>query len=192
MNTYNLSYTLGFEQEKKLSDLVRRCREINGWGEQELLQHASTANSKAEIDLKLDFLEDEVIRFENQFCIQTAKEQLYISDEEHAACQRVADAFSEMYSADLLVLDAGRYGFVKLQYFHPPFEYDETRIFTTGKDLFNDLWYEWLSSQILDITEDTPLAEINYQDILRCLPAEKQQEFMDKRNDFLDRSGISL
>ena len=192
MNTYNLSYTLGFEQEKKLSNLVMRCREINGWGEQELLQHAATANSKAEIDLKLDFLADEVIRFENQFCIQTAKEQLYISDEEHAACLRVADAFSEMYSADLLVLDAGRYGFVKLQYFHPPFGYDETSIFTTGKDLFNDLWYEWLSSQILDITEDTPLAEINYQDILRCLPAEKQQEFMDKRDYFLDRSGISL
>lgn len=114
MDSYNLSYTPGFEQQKRLSDLARRCRGINGWGVQELLQHATTANYKADIDLKIDFLEDEVDRFENQFCRQAAREQLCISNEEHAACQRVADAFSEIYSADLLVLDAGRYGFVKI------------------------------------------------------------------------------
>jgi len=63
-----------------------------------------------------------------------------ITDGERAACRRVTDAFREIYSADLLVLDAGRYGFVKLQYFHPPFGYDEAGIFTTSRDLFNDLW----------------------------------------------------
>ena len=30
MDSYNLSYTLGFEQQKRLSDLARRCRGING------------------------------------------------------------------------------------------------------------------------------------------------------------------
>ena len=192
MDSYNLSYTPGFEQQKRLSDLARRCRGINGWGVQELLQHAATANYKADIDLKLDFLEDEVERFENQFCSQTAREQLCISEEEHAACQRVADAFSEIYSADLLVLDAGRYGFVKLQYFHPPFGYDEAGIFTTGKDLFNDLWNEWISLRFLAFTKGTPLADLDYQDMFQCLPAEKQQEFMDKRNYFLSRSRITL
>ena len=191
MDSYNLSYTPGFEQQKRLSNLARQCRGINGWGVQELLQHAA-ANYKADIDLKLDFLEDEVERFENQFCSQTAREQLCISEEEHAVCQRVADAFGEIYSADLLVLDAGSYGFVKLQYFHPPFGYDEADIFTTGKDLFNDLWNEWISLRLLALTKGTPLADLDYQDMFQCLPAEKQQEFMDKRNCFLDRSGISL
>ena len=64
MDSCNLSYTLGFEQQKRLSDLARRCRGINGWGVQELLQHAATAFYKADIDLKLDFLEDEVARLE--------------------------------------------------------------------------------------------------------------------------------
>lgn len=192
MDSYNLSYTPGFEQQKRLSDLARRCRGINGWGVQELLQHAATANYKADIDLKLDFLEDEVSLLESQSCRQAAREQLCISEEEHAACQRVADAFSEIYSADLLVLDAGSYGFVKLQYFHPPFGYDEAGIFTTGKDLFNDLWNEWISLRLLALTKGTPLANLDYQDMFQCLPAEKQQEFMDKRDYFLDRSGISL
>ena len=192
MDSYNLSYTPGFEQQKRLSDLARRCREINGWGVQELLQHAATANCRAEIELKLDFLEDEVSLLESQSCRQAAKEQLCISGEEHAACRRVADAFSEIYSADLLVLDAGRYGFVKLQYFHPPFGYDEAGIFTTGKDLFNDLWNEWLTIQLLALTKGTPLADLDYQVMFQYLPVEKQQELMDKRDYFLSRSGITL
>ena len=192
MDSYNLSYTPGFEQQKRLSDLARRCRGINGWGVQELLQHAATANCRADIDLKLDFLEDEVSLLESQSCRQAAREQLCISEEEHAACRRVADVFSEIYSADLLVLDAGRYGFVKLQYFHPPFGYDEAGIFTTGKDLFNDLWNEWLTIRLLALTKGTPLADLDYQVMFQYLPVEKQQEFMDKRDYFLDRSGISL
>ena len=40
--------------------LLFSCRDINGWGPQELLQYAATANSQAEIDLKLDFLQDAV------------------------------------------------------------------------------------------------------------------------------------
>ncbi|MDE7203356.1 MAG: hypothetical protein K2O91_15995 [Lachnospiraceae bacterium] len=127
-------------------------------------------------------------RFENQFCSQTTREQLCISDEEHTNCQRVADAFREIYSADLLVLDAGRYGFVKLQYFHPPFGYDEASIFTTGRDL----WTEWISLRLLALTKGTLMADLDYQDMFQCLPAEKQQEFMDNRNYFLDHSGISL
>ena len=192
MDSYNLSYTPGFEQQKRLSDLARRCRGINGLGVQNLLQHAATANYKADIDLKLDFLEDKVARFENQFCIQTVRDQLRISDEEHANCQRVADAFSEIYSAGLLVLDAGRYGFVKLHYFHPPFGFDEAGIFTTSKDLFNDLWNEWISLRLLALTKGTPLADLDYQDMFQCLPAEKQQEFMDKQRYFIGRYGIRL
>ena len=192
MDSYNLSYTPGFEQQKRLSDLARRCRDINGWGVQELLQHAATANCRAEIELKLDFLEDEVSLLESQSCRQAAKEQLCISEEEHAACRRVADAFSEIYSADLLVLDAGRYGFVKLQYFHPPFGYDEAGIFTTGRDLFNDLWNEWLTIRLLALTKGTPLADLDYQVMFQYLPVEKQQELMDKRDYFLSRSGITL
>ena len=161
-------------------------------GVQNLLQHAATANYKADIDLKLDFLEDEVARFENQFCIQTVRDQLCISDEEHANCQWVADTFSEIYSAGLLILDAGRYGFVKLQYFHPPFGVDEAGIFTTSKDLFNDLWNEWISLRLLALTKGTPLADLDYQDMFQCLPAEKQQEFMDKQRYFIGRYGIRL
>ena len=44
----------------------------------------------------------------------------------------------------------------------------------------------------LALTKGTPLADLDYQDMFQCLPAKKQQEFMDKRNYFLERSRISL
>lgn len=79
---------------------------------QKLLQHAATVNYKAEIDLKLDFLVDEVIRLEYMDHIKTVKEQLCITAEEQTSCQKVMDAFRELYSIGLLVLDAGEYGVV--------------------------------------------------------------------------------
>ena len=45
----------------------------------------------------------------------------YITDDEREKCKKVADAFAELYEIEnILVVDAGRYGFVKLQYYRPP------------------------------------------------------------------------
>jgi|GEM_PF-140768 len=192
MDSYNLSYTLDPEQNKTLSGLARRCRGINGWGPQELLQYAATANSQAEIDLKLDFLQDEVMHLENAQHNQTEKNRVHISEDERLICRRVADAFAEMYSLDLMVLDAGQYGFVKLQYYQHPFSFDDTCIFTSGRDLFDDLWGEWYSMRLLELTEGTPLADLDYQDMFRCLPENQQKEILGKREYFLNLAGISL
>ncbi len=192
MDSYNLSYTLDPEQSKILSSLVRRCRDINGWGSHELLQYAATANSQAEIDLKLDFLQDAVSHLEIVHSAQAEKDTVRITDEERIVCRRVADAFAEMYSLDLMVLDAGQYGFVKLQYYKHPFGFDETNIFTSGRDLFDDLWNEWYSLRLLELTKGTPLAELDYQDMFRCLSEKQQEEILGKREYFLGLSGISL
>ncbi len=91
MDSYNLSYTLDPEQGRILSGLARRCRDINGWGPQELLQYAATANSQAEIDLKLDFLQDAVAHLEIVDSTQAEKDAVRITEEERAVCRRVAD-----------------------------------------------------------------------------------------------------
>ena len=58
------------------------------------------------------------------------EKQVYISDEEKVLCQKVADVFSKLYeNEDLVVLDAGKYGFVKLQYFKLPQGFDFSLVF---------------------------------------------------------------
>ena len=52
-------------------------------------------------------------------------------------CQKVADAFAELYEmADILVVDVGRYGFVMLKYYTPPHGFEEDETFTDSKALF--------------------------------------------------------
>ena len=44
------------------------------------------------------------------------EKKIYITEEERAKCQKVADAFAELYEmADIAVVDAGRYGLVMLK-----------------------------------------------------------------------------
>jgi hypothetical protein len=44
------------------------------------------------------------------------EKQVFIIEAERKKCQKVADAFTELYELeDIVVLDAGIYGFVKLQ-----------------------------------------------------------------------------
>ena len=41
--------------------------------------------------------------------------RVYISEDERRRCQKVADAFAELYELEhIVVMDVGRYGFVKL------------------------------------------------------------------------------
>ena len=54
----------------------------------------------------------------------------------------------------------------------------------------NDLWQEWLDTQLLDIACDTPMEEMDYEDILKCLPPEKQRELLDMRERLAEKAGI--
>ena len=57
----------------------------------------------------------------------------YITEEEREKCRRVADAFAEMEDVDVVVVDVGRYGFVKLQYYTPPTGFENDFTFTDSQ-----------------------------------------------------------
>ena len=81
------------------------------------------------------------------------REQTYITDGEKINCQKVADAFEGQFdSEDLIILNAGRYGFVKLQYFKFPFGFDTVDSYYESKSLFDELWQEWLHTQLLSLS----------------------------------------
>ena len=119
------------------------------------------------------------------------KKQTYITDEEKENCQKVVDAFAELFeNEDLTVVNAGKYGFIKLQYYRNHVGFDNAFSFNDSRHLFNDLWDEWLDTQLLNIAGDTPMAEMDYGDILKCLPPEKQQELLDMRKRLAEKAGV--
>lgn len=115
--------------------------------------------------------------------------QIYITDDERKKCRKVADAYIELEDEDILVVDAGRYGFVKLQYYECPFGFRDVATFTDSCKLFEDLWEEWLNTQLLLLAKGTPMEEMWYDDIFKCLPEDKQKELMDKRIYFKEKCG---
>ena len=126
---------------------------------------------------------------------KTMKHMVYISDEEREKCRKVKEAFAELEDEDIdiMVADAGRYGYVRLMYYNEIYGFDEAYCYTESLALFNDLWTDWLNAQLFKIVlEDEPLMDLDFEDIFKALPIEKQQALMRRRQEFAEQSGISV
>ena len=121
------------------------------------------------------------------------EKKIYITEEERVKCQKVADAFAELYKmADIVVVDVGRYGFVMLKYYMPPHGFEEDETFTDSKALFEALWQEWLDMKLYLIGKGTPLMEKGYKGIFESLSKEKQSEFIEQKAYFEKIAEIHL
>ena len=121
------------------------------------------------------------------------EKEVYITEEERAKCQKVANAFAELYEmADIVVLDVGRYGFVMLKYYMLSHGFEEDATFTDSRELFEGLWQEWLDIKLYLMAKGTPLLEKGYKGIFESLSKEKQSEFIGRKADFAIMAGITL
>ena len=120
------------------------------------------------------------------------EKKTYITDEEREKCRKVAEAFAELEDADIVVVDAGRYGFVKLQYYTPPTGFENDVTFTDSRALFEDLWEEWQMMYLLDFAKGTPLPEKGCGGILESLPKERRKELAERKRHLAKEAGITL
>ena len=116
----------------------------------------------------------------------------YITVEEQKKCRKVADAFAELEDVDIVVVDAGRYGFVKLQYYTPPTGFENDFTFTDSRRLFDDLWEEWLHTQVIRLAGEMKIDDIDYDAVFGKLPEEKQNELMGRKQIFAETAGIEI
>ena len=121
------------------------------------------------------------------------EKQVYITEEERAKCQKVTDAFAELYEMEkIVVLDAGRYGFVELKYYKLPHGFEEDATFTDSRALFDALWQEWFNTTLYLTAKKMQLDNILYEGVFNCLSKEKQSELIGRKADFAKKAGISL
>ena len=121
------------------------------------------------------------------------EKQVYIIEEERAKCQKVADAFAELYEMEnIVVLDAGRYGFVELKYYKPPYGFEEDATFTDSRVLFEALWQEWFNTTLYLTAKEMKLDDILYGEVFSRLSKEKQSAIIGRKADFTQKAGITL
>lgn len=117
----------------------------------------------------------------------------YISEEEQKKCRAVADAFAGLEEENILVVDVGRFGFLRLLYYKYPDGFDDAISYFDSRELFDALWQDWLYEQVHEIAKDyPPLTGLDYEDMLQGLPKERQKELEDRKKDFAKKAGISL
>ena len=110
----------------------------------------------------------------------------YITQEQREKCQKVADAFAELYElADVMVADAGRFGFVRLQWFSEGEGFDSAAVYSDSAELFEELWRIWYEHEVLTPVLGTPLSELDYDEIFKALPKDRQEEIQGKKDYFL-------
>ena len=121
------------------------------------------------------------------------EKQIYITEEEREKCRKVIDAFEELYEIedeDILLVDVGRYGFVKLQCYTPLYGFEELDTYTDSNSLFEGLWEEWLSLNVFLLAREMQLDDILYEDLFNNLPKEKQSELIGRKADFAKMAEI--
>ena len=110
------------------------------------------------------------------------EKKVYITEEEREKCRKVIDAFAELYEIedeDILLVDAGRYGF------------EELDTYTDSNSLFEGLWEEWLNLNVFLLVSEMQLADVFYDDLFNNLPKEKQSELIGRKADFAKKAGIT-
>ena len=115
----------------------------------------------------------------------------YITEVEQQKCRKVAEAFTELYEIEnILVMDAGRYGFVKLQYYRPPQGFEDVITFTDSRSMFENLWQEWLDTKLFLTGKSRKMEGMGYEEIFKSLPADEQKALLEKKDDFAVMAGI--
>ena len=122
------------------------------------------------------------------------EKQAYITEEEQEKCRKVIYAFAELYEIedeDILVVDVGRYGFIKLQCYTPSYGFEVLDIYTDSNSLFEGLWDEWLNLNVFLLAREMQLDDVLYEDVFNILPKEKQSELIGRKADFAKKAGIT-
>ncbi len=121
------------------------------------------------------------------------EKKVYITEEEREKCCKVIDAFAELYEIedeDILLVDAGRYGFVKLQCYTPSYGFEELDTYTDSNSLFEGLWDEWLNLNLFLIAREMQIDDIVGEEVFNILSKEKQSELTGRKDDFAKKAGI--
>ena len=111
--------------------------------------------------------------------------QKYITAREAEKCKKVVAAFNELYNqTDILVINSGEHGFVLLKYDNYMTGYFNITTYTNNIELFDALWSEWVKEQLISLALNTPLIDLDYEEIFTLLPEKEKRKILDKKDYF--------
>lgn len=119
------------------------------------------------------------------------KKNIFITKNERKKCKKVAKAYAKLdKNNNIVIIDTGKYGFVKLSDYNPHDGFITMETFTDSKKLFNNLWEDWLITQLYLKVKGTILSEMDHEEIFQHLPESEQKIFTAKHRYFARKAGV--
>lgn len=116
------------------------------------------------------------------------KQQMNVTNSETEKCKRVVQAFDELFNrTNIVVLDTGQYGFALLKY-NDFNEFYSIKTYINSNDFFDALWQEWLKEELIELCANTPLIDLDYEDMFHGLPIRQQKILLEAKERFLFES----
>lgn len=116
------------------------------------------------------------------------KQQNEITNSETEKCRKVVQAFDELFNrTNIFVLDTGKYGFALLKYDDHK-EFYSIKTYTTSNGLFDALWREWLIEELIELCINTPLIDLDFDEMFHRLPFGQQQTLLEAKEHFQSAS----
>lgn len=116
------------------------------------------------------------------------KQQINITTSETEKCKKVVQAFDELFNrTNIFALDTGQYGFALLKYDDND-EFYSIKTYISSNDLFDALWQEWLKEELIELCINTPLIDLDYEEMFHGLPLKQQQTLLKAKEHFLFES----
>lgn len=101
-------------------------------------------------------------------------------------CETVAQIFrKDLEKNDIILKEAGKYGFVMLEYFKPKSNFDCAIIFTDSQAMFDTLLNEWYNCLITDLMEVKQVNDIDMDDFYNSLSEEEMNQLEHKKSQFV-------
>ena len=125
--------------------------------------------------------------YENTIIVE--EQQEYITTEEKSRCKIVADIFlNHLEKEDLILCDAGKYGYAMLTYYKPPVGFDGVIIFTNSQKMFEILLNEWYISVIMQLAEKMNMSDLDVDIFYNRLPNEQKTLLKNQKQQFIENA----
>ncbi|MDE6054244.1 MAG: hypothetical protein K2G55_10875, partial [Lachnospiraceae bacterium] len=119
----------------------------------------------------------------------TTTKGLDITNIEKDRCEIVAQIFRrDLEKYDIILRDAGRFGFIMLEYYEPKLNFDCAIIFTDSQTLFDTLLIEWYDCLISELMEEKQAENIDIDDFYNNLSGEEKNKLENRKRKFINEA----
>lgn len=93
-----------------------------------------------------------------------------------------------MVKDDIIICDAGKYGYAMLTYYKPPIGFDGIIVFADSRKMYDTLLQEWFISLVEKQAKTMDMSELDTVNFYEKLSDEQKASLIQQRQQFIEET----